>query len=331
MVRLGIIGLGGMGNLHTQALASVRGCTVTAGVDVLRKARADYAEKHPDVALYADHKAMLKDGGVDAVLICTPTLSHKEIAVDALRSGRPVLTEKPMARTVADCRRMIDAADKANQVLMVAHCRRFDKNWGRFAQIVAQGKLGRPLLWRSVAAGTGPGAWFMDDREGGGPLLDGAVHNYDFANLMFGEPDTVVSSAISLTNRSAVDTASAVVRYKSGDQLMMSWAWGPRGEGAHDVMGPKGTLLFGPGDLKPAGDGNEYAYLRIWPNGKEQKLVRFRYSSMDMYIEEDRHFIACITAGKPCLAPGTESMKAVAVAEAVLKAGVKGGVRKVAW
>jgi len=241
-----------------------------------------------------------------------------------------VLTEKPMARTVADCRRMNDVAEKTGQILMVAHCRRFDKDWGRFASIVGKGQLGRPLLWRSVCAGTGPGSWYMDDTRGGGPLMDGAVHNYDFGNYMFGEPESVVASSVSLTRRSAVDTATAVVRYASGDQLMVSWAWGPRGDGAHDVMGPKGSLLFGHGGMAPASE-EGYAYLRVWPNGKDMKLIKYKYNGLDMYIEEDRHFISCITGKAACAAPGTESIKAVAVAEAILKAGPKGGTRKVRW
>lgn len=170
----------------------------------------------------------------------------------------------------------------------------------------------------------------MDDQRGGGPLIDGAVHNYDFGNFMFGDPVSVLASSIKLTRRSAVDTATAVVRYAPGDQLMVSWAWGPRGDSAHDVMGPKGTLLFDHGGMAPANE-KGYAYLRVWPNGKDMKLIKFTYNGLDMYIEEDRHFISCITEGKACEAPGTESIKAVAVAEAILKAAPKGGMRKVVW
>jgi len=330
MVKLGLIGLGGMGKLHAEALASVRGCRVTAGADIAASARAAFGKRYPDVPLYADTRSMLKAADVDTAVICTPTLTHKQIAIDVMRSGRPVLTEKPMARTVADAARMLDAAEKTGQLLMVAQCRRFDKDWGRFAQILKQGKLGRPVLWRSVMAGLGPGGWFMDERAGGGPLIDGAVHNYDFANLIFGEPESVVASAIKLTKRSAVDTASAVVSYKSGDQLLVSWSWGISGDRAHDVLGPKATLLFGPGDMKP--DGEEgYAYYRLWPHGKDMKLIRFRYQAMDMYVEEDRRFLACIAGKAKCTCPGTEAIKGVAVAEAILKAGPKRTSRKVRW
>ena len=92
-----------------------------AGVDPLKPARAAFGAKYPGVALFAGHQRMLKETNADAVLICTPTLDHKAIAIDAMRSGRDVLTEKPMARTVADCRRMNDAAEKTGRLLMVAH------------------------------------------------------------------------------------------------------------------------------------------------------------------------------------------------------------------
>jgi predicted dehydrogenase len=170
----------------------------------------------------------------------------------------------------------------------------------------------------------------MDDRIGGGPLMDGAVHNYDFANFVFGDPDSVVASEIKLTNRSAVDTATAVVQYRSGDQLMMCWAWGPRGDHTHDILGPKATLLFGPGDMKPANE-EGYAYYRLWPNGKDMELIKLKYSGLDMYIGEDQNYIDCLQGKAKCLAPGTDSVKAVAVAEAILKAARSRGTRPVKW
>jgi predicted dehydrogenase len=225
---------------------------------------------------------------------------------------------------------MIQVAEKTGLLLMVAHCRRFDKDWGKMAQIISQGLLGRPLLWRSVSAGIGPGRWFMYDKEGGGPLIDGAVHNYDFAHVLFGDPDSVVASGIKLTRRSAVDTATAVVQYKSGDQFMISWSWGVRGDGAHDILGPKATLFFGPGDMKPP-DERGYAYFRVWPLNKEPKLIKFKYDGLDMYTGEDQHFIDCLNGKSKCHSPATDSIKAVAVAEAILKAARRGGSQKVRW
>jgi len=330
MIKVGMIGLGGIGNHHMRAWAKVRGARIVAGADIAAKARSSFKKIYPEIEIFNDHETLLKKADVDAVMICTPTLSHKQIALNSMRSGRPVLTEKPMARSVADCKAMLSCAEKTGLLLMVAHCRRFDKDWGKMAEIVSKGTLGRPVLWRSVSAGTGPGSWYMDEREGGGPFLDGAVHNYDFAHQVFGDPECVVAAGIKLTPRSALDTATAVVQYRSKDQLMMNWSWGPRGGHTHDILGPRATLLFGPGDMQPQGE-QGFAYYRVWPSGKDPKLIKFKYSGLDMYINEDQHFIHCLQGKAKCLTPGTESIKAVAVAEAILKAAQKGGSQKVRW
>src|SRR5699024_5800375 len=116
----------------------------------------------------------------------------------------------------AECRRLLEVSKQTGTLLMVAHCRRFDAVWQAWGKYVTQGKLGDSILWRHVMAGVGPGRWFMDDKLGGGPLMDGAIHNYDFANWMWGDPQRVVASGIKLDpNVTAVDTATAIVEYEN--------------------------------------------------------------------------------------------------------------------
>jgi predicted dehydrogenase len=142
----------------------------------------------------------------------------------------PVLLEKPMARTVAQCHQLNEDAAKFNTLLMIAHCRRYDPYWTSWGAYVTEGKLGGPILWRDVRAGFSPGGWFMDDALGGGPLIDGAVHNYDFANWIFGEPESVLASGIQMNPAySAIDTGSAIIRYRAGHQLLISWSWAVKG------------------------------------------------------------------------------------------------------
>lgn len=331
MIKLGFIGLGGIAHWHIKATEAIRNARIVAGADPARASRQKFAQALPQAALYSDYRDLLKQADIDAVVICTPTLYHRDIAVDALRAGYPVLVEKPMARTVAHCHRMIDAADKAGKTLMVAQVRRYDKTWGRFAKELEIGTLGRPVVWRNLAAGMGPGRWFMDDKIGGGPLIDGAVHNYDFANLVFGDPESVVAQGIDLTASSALDTATAVVRHASGDQLMMSWSWGSApGASGQDILGPKGTLLFGAGGL-PTGDAQGCAFYRLGIKGRKPRLIKVKGALMDAFTAQMRHFLACVEGKAQCLSPGAEAIKGVAVACAVISAARKGGAAKVRW
>ena len=333
MIGIGFIGLGGMGMYQVRSFVKTRRCRVVAGADPAPEARARFAEEFPRATVHADHRRLLADGNVEAVVIATPTLFHKQTAIDALRSGRPVLTEKPMARTVADARRMNVVAKQTGKLLMVAHCRRFDTDWGTLAKIVQSGRIGQPVLWRDAMASCGlEGTWFTDGKLGGGPLMDGAVHNQDFANLIFGDPVSVMASSIKLSQSTCVDTASAVVRYAGGSQLMLCWSWGAAPAGRlFDVLGPNGSILGGPGDDAAKDlDVKKYGYYRVVSKrASKAKLVRF--TRKDMYVTQARHFIACIEGKAVCLSPGTEAIKAVASAEAILKAGPAGTVRKVVW
>jgi UDP-N-acetylglucosamine 3-dehydrogenase len=333
MINIGFIGLGGMGRGQVEAFAQMKGCRIHAGADPSEAARGKFAEWHPEAACFADYRPLLNDPQVDAVVIAVPTLLHREVGLAALEAGKAVLMEKPLARTVADARQLIEASNRSGRLLMVAHCRRFDPVWGAWADVVRSGRLGSPLLWRNVMAGRGPGGWYMDDRVGGGPMLDGAVHNYDFANYLWGDPQKVVGSGIKLDKDvTAVDTATAIVHYGNGCQLMVSWSWGTRGGWSFEVIGPEGTIQHGTGSLEPTPEEREqHAFYCFTANESgESELIRTPKRS-SMYQDQARHFIECVLGEAQCRAPGEEAIKAVAVAEAVLEAARNHGAVDVRW
>jgi len=331
MIRVGFIGVGAMGRYQAAVFAKVKGCVVAAGADVSPESRAEFVKQFPKATVFEDHRQLLRSG-VHAVLVATPTGVHAAIGTDVLRAGIPLLVEKPMARTVAECRRLNDLADRTGVLMMVAHCRRYDPGWGAWRKAVLDGRIGAPVLWRHVTAGLGPGRWYMDERLGGGPLMDGAVHNYDFANWTFGEPVSVVASMIKMDpGVTAADTGSAVVQYASGNQLLVCWSWSVRGLALHDILGPKGFIQFGAGKCQVSEEERkrrDYCCLTD-RNGKEKLLPSPR--EPDMYNVQARHFLDCVRGRAQCRTPGVEAIKAVAVAEAILKAGRAKGVRKVTW
>lgn len=326
MIGIGFIGVGNMGRQQADAFLQLDECRIVAASDPDRNSLAAFNELCPRAKTYQDHHQLLDDASVDAVVVSVPTGLHANMVCDVLAASRPVMIEKPMARTIEQCRRMNDAADKAGRLLMVAHVRRFDNDWGTFADAYRQDKLGERVLWRHVMAGLGPpGAWFRDHEMGGGPLMDGAIHNQDFANYLFGPADSVVGSEIKFNSEvSGVDTGSVIVRYRNGCQLLLSWSWAVHGTATHDVLGAKGTFVFGPGDMTPPpGHGG---HTLITPDG-ERHLLSFERTNM--FVTQGRHFLDCIAGRTACATPGTEAIKAVAVADAVLKAARTGEVCKV--
>ncbi|MBM3264137.1 MAG: Gfo/Idh/MocA family oxidoreductase [candidate division Zixibacteria bacterium] len=332
MIRIGSIGLGGMGLYQARTFSQAEGCRLVAGADPSPEMRERFAKTFPGVQVYDSPEKLIAQPDIDAVVVAVPTGRHQRVASAALAARKPVLLEKPMARTVPQCLKLIEDAKKYDTLLMVAHCRRFDPHWKSWGEYVTSGRLGHPILWRHALAGFGPGSWFMDRELGGGPLIDGAVHDYDFANWIFGEPESVVSSSIKMDpSVTAIDTGSAVVRYKNGSQLLVSWSWSARGNHLHDVIGPAGFIQFGTGGLTPSAEEeaeNQYCYFTD-REGK-QTLIGAK-KQPDMYTHQALHFLACIRGETTCLSPGTEAIKAIAVAEAILKAGPKGRAVKVNW
>lgn len=332
MIRVGFIGLGGMGMQQVKSFAQVAGCRVAAGADPSPDMQARFAQSYPDAQVYSSPEALLADKQIDAVVLAVPTGFHQPIASQVLAARIPLLLEKPMARTVAQCERLIEDAAKSNTLLMVAHCRRFDPYWKSWGEYVTSGKLGSPLLWRDVRAGFSPGGWFMDDQLGGGPLIDGAVHNYDFANWIFGEPESVFTSAIKMDSAvSAIDTGSTIIRYRAGHQLLLSWSWAVKGTTLHDILGTEGFIQFGTGTITPpAEEKGLYQYCTFTDKNGEQTLIKSP-AKPDMYMLQAEHFLACIRGETACQSPGTEAIKAIVVAEAVLKAGREGKQQQIHW
>lgn len=324
MIGIGYIGAGGMGRSQARAFSQLEDCRLVAVADPSVASLEKFREAHPQVKAYEDHRALLEDASVDAVVVAVPTGMHEALVLEVLASGRPVLVEKPMARTVEQCKRMIEASERANKLLMVAHCRRFDNDWGTLAKAYRDGLLGEPVLWRHVMARPGPGGWFRDDELGGGPLMDGAIHNQDFANHLFGEPESVAGSAIKFDPAcTGIDTGSVIVRYRNGCQLLLSWSWAVHGRALHDVLGAKGSFVFGPpaDQAVPEGCGG---HTLIEPDGSEHLLTFERQP--EKLVNQARHFLDCIAGRAVCASPGTEAIKAVAVAEAALGAARTGSV-----
>lgn len=322
MTGIGFIGTGGMGRHQADAFSKLKGVRVTAGADLSPASREAFLKLFPDATAYEDHRELLADKSVEGVVVSVPTGLHLQVASDALKAGVPVLCEKPLGRTVEQCRKMIEISKKTGTFLMTAHCRRFDADWGQMRKIVSSGKLGQPMIWRSMSVGMGPApAWFFDEKLGGGPMIDGAVHNYDFATLLFGKAVSVIATAINLTGTTAVNTATAMIEYEKGDQMMLSWSWGLPGThaGGSDILGSKGTMAFGAGGADVSKfDTKKYGFYSV-ANRKTGKSTLTKFTRSNMYVTQAKHFIECFKGKAECLSPPQEAIKAVAVAEAIFK------------
>jgi len=211
MLRVGIIGLGGMGTRHFGCYGALKDAEVTAIADVQEERlqpgelslRINIGEGDVTVdpdrhRLYTNPDDLIADPDVDLVDICLPTFLHADYTCKALRAGKHVLCEKPMAMSYAECLEMLAVAEEAPGKLMVAQCVRFFPAYEFLYETVESGRLGR-LLQLSLWRGTTPPTWswqnwLLNHKRSGGMILDLHVHDADFVQHLLGRPRAVCST-----------------------------------------------------------------------------------------------------------------------------------------
>lgn len=316
---IGFIGCGGIHNAHAPSLVDNENASIAAVMDVNAGACEAHCEKYGTAEWTTKQAELLARDDVEAVIICTPTGLHKQSVLAAAAAGKHVFCEKPMAMNVADCEEMDRACREAGVVLQIGFVRHFCNEWLKLREIIQEGRIGRPVQWRSLSGSSGaPTPWFFDKELGGGPFIDGAVHSYDWARYMFGEATNVVTDIRRLKQTTtAWDTGTVIVNFASGDQQLIIWSWGLPGFGgkvkadsAHDVLGPLGSIMF-PGGNK----------LQVNLEDGEHFVEFEADSGADWFRKQMEHFIDCCRTGKQPIAGAREGIEATRIAAAALSVG----------
>ena len=209
MIRVGLIGYGFMGRMHTECYGASGKAQVVAVADVEADRREEASAKL-GCAAFESVEAMLAGADLDAVDVCTPTYLHEEHVLAAARAGKHIFCEKPLSLSNESCERMISAAKSAGVILMVGHVVRFWPDCMVLKSVLDSGRLGKPV-WAS-ARRLGPPAtwdwqgWLQDPARSGGAILDLHIHDLDFLSWVLGRPKQVVSSGVR-TRTGAFDTA----------------------------------------------------------------------------------------------------------------------------
>jgi predicted dehydrogenase len=223
-VRTGIVGCGKVAQIHAAALRALPESDFVAVCDSNPERAAAFAGRH-GVRPCADVGALLRDGGVEAVLIATPHPLHVEPAVRAAEAGAHVLVEKPLAASLADCDAMLAAARRTGVKLGVISQRRFYEPVRRMKEAIDAGKIGRPVLgvfqmysWRDQAyyqSDPWRGKWAT---EGGGVLVNQSPHMLDLLQWFMGEIEEISGCWANLNHPyiEVEDTALAMIRFKGG-------------------------------------------------------------------------------------------------------------------
>ena len=319
MLRIGVVGIGGMGSLHSMQWYNMPNVELVALADIRPEQAAAVAEARGGCKSFCSLEEMLNGVDLDAVDICVPTFRHKELAVMAMAAGKHVSCEKPMARSVADCRAMIEASEKAGVRLFIAHVLRYFQEYRRAKELLDQGAVGRPVMVRTSRGGCHPRAWndwFANYEWSGGVILDTTVHDFDWLRWCFGDVERVYAKGLYKAGLDHKDYGLVTLRFKSGVIAHVEATWARYGDfrTSFDIAGDAGLLTH---------DSSAAPSLKVdlkeVVEAKPGVQVPSSSVTVSPYYLELEHFAHCLETGEPFSITPHDALKAAEIGIAALE------------
>lgn len=333
-MRIAVLGLGFMGSTHLKALRGIPGVEIAAVCSPdEKKLSGDLSgiqgniggpgEKldFSAVKKFRDVEPLLADSEIDAVDICLPTHLHTGVAIEALRAGKHVLVEKPMALDGRSADAMIRAAKENDRVLMAAHVLRFMPMYVALQEALCSGELGlvRHAIFRRRCAAPGWSQWLGDPEKSGGGVFDLLIHDVDMCLNLFGEPEMVSATGYAAPEM-GVDVITGELHYPGQGTVVVTGGW------HHPKTYPfsmEYTVVADRGTIEYDSAGQAPALYRL--DGTSQLLTM---PDKDGYEAEIEYFVECCRTGaRPERCPPEESAAAVQLTRLMVEARNENGGR----
>ncbi len=223
-VRIGVIGIGWFGEVHCDAIRSVPSFELAALCTRTESRLQEVGRKYDVDKLFTDYNDMLADDDIDAVSVVTMWDQHTEPTLAALAAGKHVFLEKPMASTVEDCRKIVEAADKAAGHLMVGHICRFNPRYAAAKASIAGGSIGRILSLSSRR--NIPAAWTPEILNKIGPIAGDAIHDTDLMLWFTGAKIvSAYAQTVDLRGKTYPDIGQTMYRFDNGATATLETVW----------------------------------------------------------------------------------------------------------
>jgi len=313
-IRWGLIGVGWFGEVHAETLSTMPGIELAALCTRRPQRLAEVADRFQVAKRYTNYHDLLADPDIDVVGITTHIYDHRDIAIDALRSGKHVFLEKPMAPTVADCDQILAAANQATGNFMVGHICRFDPRVVLAKQAIDEGRIGKIVSMharRNLSVTIG--RMVLDSISA---LMGDGIHDGDLM-LWFSQaqPVSIYAQEIHPGRNKYPDGGWAMARLDSGAIAVVESIWHmPEStpyqiDARMEVIGTAGALYINCGEagleIHDAA-GNKRPDTLYWPKVMGQRFGILR--------SELRYFADCVAQGRrPDWVPPAESRAAVAL------------------
>jgi len=334
--RLALVGAGVIGRTHIDRIQRDPQLRLAGIADPTPGGQALAASL--GVPWAADHRRLLDDVRPQGAIVATPNATHVPVATDCLERGIPALVEKPVADSVADAQRLVEAEARCQTPVLVGHHRRHNPINRRAKALIAEGRLGRLVAATALALFLKPDAYFdvaWRRQAGGGPVLINLIHDIDMLRFLVGDIESVqAADSHAVRGFEVEDSAAAVLRFANGalgtitvsDAAASPWCWDfcageqvqyPRQEvQSHFIAGTHGSLSLP--DLALwhyRGERSWHAELT-----REQTTVH----QADPYARQLQHFADVISGRAAPLCSALDGLRTLQATLAVHEAAVSG-------
>ncbi len=322
-LKVGVIGLGRMGQLYARTLATqVTGVQLYAVAEFADQLRATTANEFAVPHVYADVQDLLALPELDAVVIATPTSIHPELVIAAARAGKAIFCEKPLALTLAETHAALDAVAQAHVPLQVGFMRRFDTGYQKAKALIDEGHIGRPVTFKSIGRDPFcPRREYADPVMSGGLIIDMAIHDFDLARWLMGSEVERVSAegtllvCKDLESVGDIDNAVINLRFVNGAlgnvEVSRNAFYGY--DIRTEVLGSEGALVIGTHQQTPV--------VLLTRAGAQHDVTPYLLERFgDAYRAQMQHFVGSLRKGQPPSVSGADGLAAFEIGLAATRA-----------
>lgn len=254
MINVGIVGLGRLGALYVEYLAyQIPKANVLAVSDSDEKRATEIASSRGIKHAFKDYRDMLELSELDAIVITSPTSTHKQIVIDASAKGLKIFCEKPLSISLDDAFQMKEAIDQSGIFFHMGFMRRFDPGYSAAKNRILEDEIGEPIVFKATSRDPNrPSLEYADPKMSGGLFLDMGIHDFDLARWFMGDVEEVYSIGNVLAfpemkTINDIDNAIVNMKFESGSigttDLSRSGLYGY--DIRTEIMGTKGSIHVG--------------------------------------------------------------------------------------
>jgi predicted dehydrogenase len=339
-VRVGLIGCGFVSSVHAEAFQEVPEARLVAACGVPQALAEGFARKWKIPFATSNYRKLLKLADVDMVVLGIPNDLHCEVTVAAAEAGKHIVVEKPLAHTLEDGRKMVDACKKHKVKLMYAETLCFSPKYARAKQLVDENAIGKLYMVRQGEKHSGPhSGWFYDvRRSGGGAIMDMGCHGIEWARWMYGKPKpkSVVAHCqhVYHARTKGDDNSVTIVEFEGGGIAVIEDSWVKHGgmDDRVELYGTEGAvycdLLHGSSMETYSLKGYGYAVEKAGET-RGWTFTVFEESHIYGFPHEMRHFTQCVLNNQPPRETGEDGLATLGIIYAAYESAGTG--KRIAW